>query len=134
MSSDEHGNEIETYVRKGDGGEQQVLNLRAFPGSPVSPGGPPHIQVMMMALGGGDGELRHLSYDDPPGLGTDPFEWRDLLMRAAGQADDEQEFCQMLVMALGRDLVLAHGCEPHVAIPAIIEFARKVYADYLATI
>lgn len=133
-SDDSNSGEIETYVRKGDDGQQHTLNLRQWPGSPVSADGPPHIQVMMVALGGGDGELRHLSYDDPPGLHPEAGEWRDLLMRAAAQADDEHEFCQMLVMVLGKDLVLSHGCDPHVAIPAIVEFARKVYADYLGTI
>lgn len=137
MNSDEHSNEIETYVRKGDGGEQQVLNLRPWPGTEDAAAGVPRVQVALvvgMGMSGGGGELRHLSYDDPPGMYTEPGEWRALLMRAAASADDEHEFCQMLVMVLGNDLVRSHGCDPHEAIPAIVEFAKKVYAEYLSSI
>ena len=88
---------------------------------------------MMMVIqlrGGGGGELRHLSYEDPPGVGVTEQEWRNLLAQAVYSAESEEEFVQMMVFALGKDLVLAHGCDPHVAIPAIIDFARKVYQEY----
>lgn len=133
MSDNEH-DDVQTFVRKGPGGEQQSMTLVPWQGAagpggqePGPRGGPVAMMVIQLG-GGGDGELRHLSYDDPPGFGS-PEEWRELLARAVQQADDEEEFCRMLVMVLGKDLVLSHGCDPHVAIPAIIEFARKVYQE-----
>jgi len=133
MSDNEH-DDVQTFVRKGPDGEQQSMTLVPWQGAAgagaqeaATEGGP--VAMMVIRIGGGGGQLRHLSYDDPPGEATEQ-EWRELLSQAVQTADDEQEFVQMLVFVLGMDLVRSHGCHPHEAIPAIVEFARKVYQEY----
>jgi hypothetical protein len=61
--------EVETFVRKEPDGTEQV---RHFAPWPTGPGGQPQMQMRVVLVqvpegDGGDSELRHLSYDDPPG-------------------------------------------------------------------
>ena len=120
--------EIQTFVRKGPDGEEQIHHFAPWTAAE------PQAQMVVMQLpaSGGGGELRHLSYDDPPGahLGVTPDDWRRMLAGAVEVSDSEHEFVEMLVMALGRDLVISHGVDPHVALHAVMDFARKVYAEF----
>jgi hypothetical protein len=126
--------EVETFVRKEPDGTEQV---RHFAPWPTGPGGQPQMQMRVVLVqvpegDGGDSELRHLSYDDPPGMGVTPDQYREMLASAVAHSEDEGEFTEMLISAIGRDLVMAHGVSADVAIRAVMEFARKVYAEFRA--
>lgn len=77
--------------------------------------------------------LRHLSFDDPPFFFGTEEAYRDALAEAS-RVMGEEEFVERMVHALGRDLTESHGCDPQVAIPAIREFARKVWNEYHFTV
>lgn len=126
--------EIQTFVRRGPDGEERTHHFAPWP---TDDGGQPSVRVMMVEVpsggdGEGGGELRHLSYEDPPGahMGVTPDAWRAMLAQAVAVSDSEAEFVEMMVLALGRDLVMSHGVQPVVAIQAVMEFARKVYAEF----
>jgi hypothetical protein len=125
--------EIQTFVRRDPDGTERTHYFAPFPTGEDSEPDVVHLVMVPVRRESGDG-LRHLSYEDPPGIGVTAGQWRDMLSRAVRASDSEAEFTEMLVVSLGRDLVLVHGCEPHVAYPAVVEFARKVYAEFSGTI
>lgn len=134
MTEQKPGEEIQTFVHVGQDGPDRIHHFAPWP---TDEQGQPQVRVMMIEVPadqetptGGGAPLRHLSYDDPPGIGTTPDEYRTVLASAVQHSDSEAEFTQMLVMALARDLVMAHGVHPHVAVPAVMDFARKVYAEF----
>lgn len=110
---------------------------REFEFAPFTPGQEDTPEVMIIPLsqllGKRSGDLRHLSYEDPP-HGMTETDWREMLSSGARLAQNEEHFVRSLVQAMLKDLVLSHGCHPEEAIPAIIEFGKKVYAEVTGTV
>lgn len=128
------GSEIQKFVRTEQDGQRREFQFAPFPVGPQESSEPEMMIVPLSALiGEGDGELRHLAYDDPPHNMTEQ-EWRETLSDGARVAVNEEHFVQSLVRALTKDLIVSHGCHPAVAIPAIIEFGKKVYAEVTGTV
>lgn len=121
--------EIERFVKMGPDGPERVHEFAPFP----MEGDKPQVRMLMVPVpGDGSGELRHLSYDDPPGLGGTEEEYKAMLARAVSQADDLEDFTSALLFALGKDLVFSHNVDPQRAVEAITEFAAKVYQEFRA--
>jgi hypothetical protein len=80
------------------------------------------------ATGTEDRPIPHLTYDDPPG-GMDADGYKAILYKAARELPGEELFLMMLLQSLGPDLIDTHGVDPEVAVAAIEEFGKKVFAE-----
>jgi hypothetical protein len=118
---DKDGNVVRTHQFEPWPGQQQEL--------PGAEGGPRAFGFMVQ-LGEGGGELRHLSYDDPPAAFMSPEAYRDALAYTVEQAGSLERFVEIVTRILVKDLIEAHDCSPEDAIPAVMEFAAKVYAEF----
>lgn len=115
-------------IKPDEDGEQKRYQFGEF-----TPSGAPQVLSAVMVEVDPDAELRHLTYDDPP-HGMTPGEYREMLTAGAQAAVNEEHFVSAVIRAIGKDLVLSHGCHPGKAIPALTEFARKVYAEATGTV
>lgn len=124
------------FVRITEGGQREEYDFAPFPTGPQQDAGMPQMMILPLSeiIGdGADGELRHLAYDDPPHNMT-ADEWKTTLHDGARKAENAEHFARSLTHAILKDLVISHGCHPDVAIPAIIEFADKVYTEVTGTV
>lgn len=76
----------------------------------------------------GDGELRHLQWDDPPGDLT-PEQYENMMRERAREADSAGNLAIDLMPGLAGDLIFVHGVNPVNAVEAVLEFARRLYAE-----
>ena len=74
--------------------------------------------------------VRHVTYDDPPGIGLTSDEYRELLRGTVQHCGDLESFVQTVSKILINDNIQAHGVHPQDAVPAVMEFALKVYAEF----
>jgi hypothetical protein len=72
--------------------------------------------------------IPHVRYDDPPG-GMDEDGYKATLYKVAREMPGEELFMMMLLQSLGPDLIDTHGIDPEVAVKAIEEFGKKVFAE-----
>jgi len=77
---------------------------------------------------------RHVSYDDPPGVNITPDQYRAMLAFQVHECGDLETFVMVVARILINDNVAAHGVSPHDAIPAVMEFVTKVYAELSGTV
>ena len=118
-----------------DGTVERQHRFEPWPTGQDQAMGVPH--VFAMELPRGDGEhkpVRHVTYDDPPGIGVTPEEYRELLSEKVREAGSLIRFVEALTQALVADNVISHGCDAEDAIPAVMEFAAKVYAEFSGTV
>lgn len=78
--------------------------------------------------------VRHVTYEDPPGTGLSSDEYREMLRATVQQCGSLERFVETLAMILVNDNVQAHGVHMHDAVPAVMEFALKVYAEFTGTV
>ena len=118
-----------------DGTVEKTHHFAPWPtGAGVIPGSP---NMGLVPVPPDDGErppLRHLTYDDPPGIGLTPDEYREMLAEQVRQCGSLERFMETVTKILVKDLVLAHGCHLEDAIPAVMEFAAKVYAEVTGSV
>ena len=74
--------------------------------------------------------VRHVTYDDPPGIGLTSDEYRAMLATTVEQTGNLEMFVQTVSRILITDNIRAHGVHPQDAVPAVMEFAMKVYAEF----
>ncbi len=126
----------EVFVKVGkDGTVERTHQFAPWPTGPQIPGSPPRFVAGFAAPDdGGPAPLRHLTYDDPPGIGLTPDEYRAILANQVRECGTLELFTETVTRILVRDLVVAHGCRAEDAIPAVMAFAAKVYAEFSGTV
>jgi len=125
-----------TFVKLAkDGAVEKTHQFEPWPTDPPrEPGLRPRIMLGFVVPDDGERRpLRHLTYDDPPGIDSSPEQYRAMLAATAQQAGSLERFVECVTQVLVQDLVVAHGCHPEDAIPAVMEFAAKVYAEFSDT-
>jgi len=78
--------------------------------------------------------VRHVTYEDPPGIGVTPDEYRSMLAATIHQTGSLEMFVEAMVRILVNDNIKAHGVHPEDAVPAVTEFALKVYAEITGSV
>lgn len=69
------------------------------------------------------------SFDDPPFM-MSPEEWRERLIIAVREYDEEDEFAFALKAQLGNDMVKSHGVPVDTAMDGCEEFASWLWSEF----